>query len=156
MQQTRRKFIASMAVAGASIPFVSKIESFLPVSEINKMQVRLFSKPLDSYDFDFLCECVERSGIGGIDLTVRPGGKVEPSSVETSLPKLITEAKKFNLALDMMVTSIVSVSDPFTERVIKTASESGIKYYRLGWFKYDTKGDIWEPIRCTSCYGGRS
>jgi hypothetical protein len=58
MTQTRRTFISTLAVAGAAIPFVSKIDSYLPESDENKMQVRLFSKPLDAYDFSFLCECV--------------------------------------------------------------------------------------------------
>lgn len=80
-------------------------------------------------------------------MTVRPGGKVEPASVETDLPKLVERAKKYNLAFDMMVSGIVSASDPFTERVLKTASSSGVKYYRLGWFDYDTKSGVWESVQ---------
>lgn len=147
MAQTRRKFITTIAASGASLPFLSKLESFSPAPAVNKMPVRLFSKPLDKYDFDFICECVAKSGIGGIDLTVRPGGKVEPSTVENSLPELIGKAKNHNLSLDMIVTGIVSASDPFTERVLKSASESGIKYYRLGWYQYDTNGDPWSTLQ---------
>ena len=58
MTPTRRRFISTIAVAGAAIPFVSKIDSYLPESDENKMQVRLFSKPLDGYDYSFMCECV--------------------------------------------------------------------------------------------------
>ena len=78
-----------MAVAGASIPFASGLNSFFSPSAENNFQVSLFSKPLDSYDFGFMCECLTKSGIGGIDLTVRPGGKVEPANVEFALPKLV-------------------------------------------------------------------
>jgi L-ribulose-5-phosphate 3-epimerase len=63
------------------------------------------------------------------------------------LPKLVSEAKKFNLATDMMVTGIVSASDPDTERILKTASASGVKYYRLGWFDYDLKIGVWESLQ---------
>ena len=94
-----------------------------------------------------MCECAVKAGIGGFDLTVRPGGKVEPGVVETALPKLIDESKKFNLVTDMMVTGILSSDDPFTERVLKTASASGIKYYRLGWFDYDLKLGVWESLQ---------
>ena len=45
-----------------------------------------------------MCECAVKSGIGGFDLTVRPGGKAEPSRVESVLPGLAEKAKKYNLA----------------------------------------------------------
>lgn len=147
MTQSRRKFISTVAVAGAAIPFASGIESYLSQAGESKYPVRLFSKPLDTYEFGFMCECIAKSGIRGIDLVVRPGGRVEPAVVETELPKLVAEAKKFNLVTDMMVSGITSASDPFTERVLKTASASGIKYYRLGWFDYDAKADIWESLQ---------
>lgn len=147
MIQSRRKFISTMAVAGAVMPFTSGITSFLSEPGESKFPVRLFSKPLDTYEFGFMCECIAKSGIGGIDLVVRPGGRVEPAVVETELPGLVAEAKKYNLVTDMMVSGIVSATDPFTERVLKTASAAGIKYYRLGWFDYDNKKDIWESLQ---------
>jgi len=147
MIQNRRQFISTIAAAGAAIPLASFAGSHIPGFAENKYPVRLFSKPLDSYDFGFMCECIVKSGIGGIDLVVRPKGRVEPAVVEKELPDRIAEAKKYNLVTDMMVSGIASVSDPFTERVLKSASASGIKYYRLGWFEYDTKGDVWESLQ---------
>jgi len=147
MIQSRRKFLSTIAVAGAVMPFTSGIASYLSEPGESKFPVRLFSKPLDTYEFGFMCECITKSGIGGIDLVVRPGGRVEPAVVETELPRLVAEAKKYNLVTDMMVSGIVSATDPFTERVLKTASAAGIKYYRLGWFDYDNKTDIWESLQ---------
>ena len=129
------------------MPFLSDQETERLSYNINKYPVRLFSKPLDSYDFDFMCECLVRSGIEGFDLTVRPGGKAEPSKVESVLPRLVEEARKVNLKLDMMVTGIVSASDPFTEKVLQTASVLGVKYYRLGWFEYDLNRGILQSIQ---------
>jgi L-ribulose-5-phosphate 3-epimerase len=146
MKQDRRTFISTMAIAGAAIPFASGIGSIIPQSPSKEYPVRLFSKPLDGYDFDFMCECIAASGIGGIDLTVRPGGKVEPSTVETDLPKLAERSLKYGLVTDMMVSGILSAADPATERVLKTASAAGIKHYRLGWFQYDFKAGIMESL----------
>src|SRR5450759_923474 len=147
MKQTRRAFISNVAIVGAAIPFSSNLESFFQVSSGNRFPIRLFSKQLDNYDFDFISECVAKSGIGGLDLTVRPGGKVEPATVETDLPKLIEIAARYNLATDMIVTGIVSAADPYTETILKTASANGIKFYRLGWFEYDNKSGIWETLQ---------
>jgi sugar phosphate isomerase/epimerase len=147
MKQTRRDFIATLAAAGAAIPFTSTSDEAAPLPPETRYPIRLFSKPLDSYDFDFMCECAAKSGIAGFDLTVRPGGKAEPAYVESVLPRLAEEAGKKGLAFDMMVTGILSAADPLTERVLKTSSELGIKYYRLGWLEYDDRNSIRESLR---------
>jgi sugar phosphate isomerase/epimerase len=147
MKQNRREFISTVAAAGAAIPLASSLGSYFPGPVESKFPIRLFSKPLDSYDFGFMCECAAKSGIGGFDLTVRPGGKVEPAAVETALPKLVDEAKKYNLAVDMLVSGIVTSTDPDTEKVLKTASSLGVKNYRLGYYEYDNKIGIWESLQ---------
>jgi len=135
-----------MTVAGTAIPFTTGFNSILPgPSEIN-FPLRLFSKPLDNYEFDFICECTKRAGLGGLDLTVRSGGKVEPAYVESSLPDLIGKSARYGLSTDMIVTEIVSSNDIYTERILKTAAGSGVKYYRLGWFDYNSKVGIRETL----------
>jgi len=147
MKQTRREFVGTLAMAGASIPFLSHINVQKDAAPVNNYPVRLFSKPLDRYEFDFMCECLVRSGIDGFDLTVRQGGKAEPTHIESVLPRLAEEAEKYNLKLDMMVTGILSTADPLAEKVLKTASALEIKYYRLGWYDYDIKAGIRQSIR---------
>jgi L-ribulose-5-phosphate 3-epimerase len=147
MKQNRRHFISTIAAAGVTIPFAGSLntESLLPPE--NKYPLRIFTKPLDSFNFGFMCECVAKAGITGLDLTVRSGGKVEPAQVETKLPPLVEEAKKHDLALDMMVTGIVDAKDPLTDKVLKTASMAGIKHYRLGYMEYDFKAGIHESLK---------
>lgn len=147
MKQTRREFVGTLTMAGAAMPFISPINAEKDIISGSNYPVRLFSKPLDSYEFDFMCECLVRSGIGGFDLTVRQGGKAEPTHIESVLPRLVEEAEKYNLKLDMMVSGILSAGDPFTEKVLRTASGLGIKYYRLGWYDYDIKAGIRQSIR---------
>jgi L-ribulose-5-phosphate 3-epimerase len=147
MQQSRRKFISGIASVGVSLPFISRIQFDNETFGENKYPVRLFSKPLDGYDFSFMCECLVKSGIPGFDLTIRPGGKVEPSHIESELPELVEKAHMNNLSLDMMVTGILSAVDPYTDKVLKTASAHGIKYYRLGWFDYEKDAGIWDSLQ---------
>ncbi|MGE5420967.1 MAG: sugar phosphate isomerase/epimerase family protein [Chloroflexota bacterium] len=147
MKQNRREFISTMAAAGAAIPFLSVEGKGYGAQQESKYPIRLFSKPIDAYDFGFMCEVTSKCGIGGFDMTVRPGGKIVPEKVETDLPKLVAEAKKYNLVFDMMVTAILSASDPFTDRILKTASSSGVKYYRFGWADYDLKAGIMDSIK---------
>jgi L-ribulose-5-phosphate 3-epimerase len=146
MIHNRRQFISNAAMAGLAIPLSSSIVSTLIADQKKDFPVRLFSKPLDGYETDFMYECVSEAGIGGLDLTVRTGGKVEPSVVETRLPELIDKAAKYGLVTDMIVTGILSASDLFTGRVLKTASSVGIKHYRLGWMPYDLKSGVRESL----------
>jgi len=136
-----------MAAGGIGLPLIREIQSILPGSDESRFNLSLFSKPLDKYDFDFICECVSNSGIKGIDLTVRKAGKVEPESVESSLPRLIAKAGKHNLKVEMIVTGIATASDPLTEKILRTASGNGVRYYRLNWFDYDYAKGIWETLQ---------
>lgn len=147
MKQNRREFIATMASAGAAIPLASKIDAFSGMQAAEKYPVRLFSKPIDGYDFNFMCECLVKSGIKGWDMTVRKGGKIEPASVETDLPRLVAESKKHGLEFDMMVTEILNVADPFAERILKTAAANGVKWYRFGWAPYDDKAPVMDSVK---------
>lgn len=142
MKQNRREFITTIAAAGAAIPFTKFRLSDAVIPPAKRFPVRLFSKPIDAFEFGFMCECLTRSGIEGFDLTVRPGGKVVPEKVEDDLPRLVDEAKKYNLAIDMMVTAILSPDDPFAENILKAASSAGLTHYRLGWAEYDNEKGI--------------
>jgi L-ribulose-5-phosphate 3-epimerase len=130
----RRNFIKTISGAAVTLPLA--LRSLISAGP-GKNNLRLFSKPLDGYDFDFMCECVAKAGIGGIDLTVRQGGRVEPSRVATDLQFYVDKARKYGLIIDMIVTGIVSAKDKYAETIIKTASECGVKYYRMGWIEYD-------------------
>ena len=145
MIQNRRKFITTVAASSIALPLVSGFKSMF--TEKKAFKINLFSKPLDKFETDFLCECLVNSGIEGIDLTVRKDGKVEPYSVDSALPVLIEKVHRHNLFVEMIVTGILSAEDPLTEKILKTASANGIKYYRMGWFEYDEKTGIWDTLQ---------
>jgi sugar phosphate isomerase/epimerase len=73
----------------------------------------------------------------GADLTVRPGGHVEPGQVERDLPLAVKAFEEAGLNILMMVSNITDADDPLTEQVLRTASELGIRYYRMGYYSYD-------------------
>jgi L-ribulose-5-phosphate 3-epimerase len=145
MIQSRRKFISSVAAGSVAVPLLSGLQSL--ITEKKYFKINLFSKPLDRYETDFICECLVNSGIDGIDVTVRKDGKIEPETVDSALPVFIEKARQNNLSVEMIVTGILSAQDPLTEKILKTASAKGVKYYRLGWFVYDEKTGIWETLQ---------
>ncbi|NSW93432.1 MAG: sugar phosphate isomerase/epimerase [Bacteroidales bacterium] len=144
----RNQFVKSLASAIVATQFKPGFhEAKLTAVPSDSYPIRFFSKPLDSYDFDFMCEILAECGIGGLDLTVRPGGKIEPEKADTVLPALSDKARKYGLSFDMMVTGFLTPQDPFIQNVLKTASSAGVKSYRLGWFDYDTSAGIKDTIK---------
>ena len=128
----RRDFVKTMAAASAAatVPF-----SLSAATRSKKIVV--FSKHLQWLDYQKSAEVVAQAGLDGVDLTVRPGGHVLPERAEEDLPKAVEAMHNAGLDVPMMTTRITSAADPQTEKLLKVASELGIKYYRMGYLSYD-------------------
>ena len=146
--QTRREFTRKLVVAGAGIPLVG---SLIPASAMNSApglsfrngtepwKIHLFSKHLQFLGYDEMAEASVEAGLDGIDQTVRPGGHVLPENVEKDLPLAARAIRKAGLELTMMTTRISNPDDPATKKILKVASDLGIRYYRMGYYNYEKK-----------------
>ncbi len=129
----RRDFLQSAAFAAASAwAGPSRAQ---PAAQ--RVRLHAFSKPLQWLGYEALAETLAEAGFGGIDLSVRPKGHVEPERVGQDLPRAVEAARKQGLAVEMIVTAITSAEEPLAERVLKTAAQCGVKVYRTGYFRYD-------------------
>jgi sugar phosphate isomerase/epimerase len=127
-----------MAAASlAAAPALSGNPLNLLRGEGNSWRVHFFSKHLQFLDYHGAAEACAMAGMSGADLTVRPGGHVLPENVERDLPLAVKAFQDVGLTIEMMCSGITDPEDPLTEKVLGTASELGIKYYRLGYYKYD-------------------
>ncbi len=140
----RRDFINYSAMASA-LPFLPTGIMAAPATPAPKdLEIHVFSKHLQFLDYKELGEMVKEMGFAGADLTVRPKGHVLPENVEKDLPKAVEGLKLAGLEPKMMTTAITDVQDPVNKTLLRAAAENGIKYYRLGWFKYPESGSIVE------------
>jgi L-ribulose-5-phosphate 3-epimerase len=136
----RRQFIGT-TLAGSTL-----LQATLHAHTLsaNPQKIFVFSKMFHWIEnYDQLAETVANIGFDGLDLTVRPDGHVLPERVEEDLPKAVEAFKKHKLEIPMMVTGILEVNAQ-TEKILKTAKSLGIKHYRMGWYPYNLKKDIWE------------
>lgn len=106
-------------------------------AESKNVCLHTFSKPLQWLGYDALAETLAAAGFGGIDLSVRPKGHVEPEKVCEDLPRAVEAARKQGLKVEMIVTAITAADEPNAERLLKTAAQCGIKIYRMGYVRYD-------------------
>ena len=102
----------------------------------NHSPICIFSKHLQWLNFSEMARFVKDLGFDGVDLTVRKGGHVPPDKVEYLLPGAIEKIKKEGLSVPMMATNINDPDDPLTEKVLKTAGEHGIRYYRMAYYRF--------------------
>jgi len=129
------KDVAAFAALSATAPFANVLG--MPDTSQTKPEIYSFSKLFQFLSYDELSAVFKEAGVDGIDLTVRKGGHVEPENVERDLPKAANAAQKHGISIPSIVTDIADVDDPLTLRVIKTASENGVKYYRMAYYRYD-------------------
>ncbi len=138
---SRRKFVARAAglgllgfsanelPRGGSTPLAGEVAS----------AVCIFSKHLQWLDYDRMANTAAEIGFDGVDLTVRPGGHVEPEDVRRALPRAHAAVRKAGLELPTITTSVTDPDNPLTSAILEVAAELGIAYYRMGYFRY--KGD---------------
>jgi sugar phosphate isomerase/epimerase len=133
----RRKFIKGFGATVLSAPLVNSTFEKLLFSQLDDpLEIHLFSKHLQFLDIKSAAEIAAQLGFKGLDLTVRPKGHVLPENVETDLPIAKQQIEDSGVACDMITTTVADVSNPIDLKVVKTAAEQGVKYYRSDWFEY--------------------
>lgn len=137
----RRNYLKLLGTIGLMSP-IKKVLPFSFEQEEQTSDIYLFSKHLQWLDYENMSKVAKEIGFDGLDLTVRRKGHVLPENVERDLPKAVAAMQKAGLKTEMMTTTITNIQDPTTEKILKTASNLGIKNYRMGWLKYKDN----EPI----------
>ncbi|MBZ5622707.1 MAG: sugar phosphate isomerase/epimerase [Acidobacteriia bacterium] len=102
----------------------------------HKLRVAIFSKHLQFVAGEELAKAARDIGFDDIDITVRKGGHVAPERVRQDLPPLVATIRQHGLGVPMITTDIVDTETPFTEDILATMSELGIRNYRWGGYKY--------------------
>lgn len=150
---SRRSFLTStMAVGTASAVSGFSTARPVPVSPGSGTEasvtgkVCVFSKHLQWLDYQGMAAFAREAGFDGIDLTVRPGGHVEPEQVEKDLPAAVKAVRAEGLDVPMMVSAVNDADLDLSRRVIETAAGQGIKYYRMGYFKYTAEKPVEKNI----------
>jgi sugar phosphate isomerase/epimerase len=137
---SRRDFLA-VGLMGMTLP-----RSVFATQTPGRRDIHVFSKHLQWLDYKHMAEFAAECGFDGVDLTVRPGGHVEPSRVATDLPLAVKVVQRAGKKVSMITTAVTDASDPHTVAILETASRLGISCYRMGWMEYDSGKSIEENL----------
>ncbi len=145
-QLTRRSFLAGTLAATSTA--LSPIVGFAADSTSDsRFPICAFIKFLQSMSYDDLAAAIAELGFDGIEATVRNGGHVLPERAEDDLPKLVEALNKHSLKINVMASSVGSVEEPHTEKVLRTAARLGVKRYRLAGYKYDLNRPVVDQLK---------
>lgn len=132
---TRRQFVKVAAAAGTFAAISPR-----PVAARSQPGFRgtlcFFSKHLPSMDGARLGRTMTTLGFGGVDLTVRPGGHIDPKRVAQDLPPFVQAIRKEGVSVPMITTEILSDADPVARPTLETAAALGIPYFKPGYYRY--------------------
>ncbi len=103
----RRNFIRAVVVSGLATPFTeSRAEE--AASQNPKPRVCVYSEQFQSLSILEFCQVLKQMGVDGLDLTVRPGGHIEPQNVSEELPAAVQAARDHGLEIMMLTTGITA------------------------------------------------
>src|SRR5688572_20254646 len=135
---SRRRFIetAAGAAAVACAPFDSLTLAQGKPDKNFRGSLCFFSKHLPRMNARELGRTLKAMGFDGVDLTVRPGGHVDPKRVASDLPGFVDAIRQEGLAVPMISTELISDADPFAQPTLETASRLKIPFYKTGYYRY--------------------
>lgn len=109
------------------------------------MQHVMFTKHLTGYSLDEIIAGIQRVGIDGADLCVRPGYPVNPENCATELPAAAKRFADQGLAI-AIVTTPGGFTDPavdYAEAMFAACAEAGIPAIKLGYWTWAKDPGYW-------------
>jgi sugar phosphate isomerase/epimerase len=99
----------------------------------------LFTDHLDDFGYSYgdVASMLSQLRVAGPDLTVRPGGLVDPKRVGDELPKAAAAFRDQGLSVPMLSTGLTSAGDPAAAATFAAMQQLGIRYYKLGYYAYE-------------------
>jgi sugar phosphate isomerase/epimerase len=108
------------------------------------MEICVFTKHFQNRSPEELGKLMQELGVAGVDLTVRPGGYIEPATVRKALPQLQKILAQYRVKISMLTTTITNSTSPYADEIVETASKLNIPYIKLGYWHYRGFGHYYE------------
>lgn len=142
---SRREF-ARRASLGAAVAAVGGWRSMAAAEGDERLEIHLFSKTLQRLGFQEMAEVAAATGFDGVELTVRPGGHVEPGEARKQFPQAADAIRAAGLKLSGVVTRVTSADDQAGIESLKMAANEGVQYYRTGYLGFDQSRGWYENL----------
>lgn len=143
----RRDFLIKSAFASTTLPLALSSHTVTSSQSQSRIKLGIFTKHLQWLNYEDTADAVAEIGWNGIECSILSGGHVLPERVEEDLPQMVEALKKRNLEILLASTRIQDISEPYAETVLRTIANLGIKYYRIGSWKYNDKVSVPDQLK---------
>jgi L-ribulose-5-phosphate 3-epimerase len=133
---TRREFIQFTAAAGAYAAVSPRLSAVASAKAEFGGTICFFSKHLPDLDGRGMARALKPLGFGGVDLTVRPKGHVEPARVRELLPVFVNGIRDEGLQVPMITTDLHAGDEPAAAATLETAAALKIPFFKPGYYYY--------------------
>lgn len=139
-RRMKRREFASVAVASGLVTATTRLHaSDAPANP--RPKVCTYTEHFQELPIPEVCKIFRRIGVDGLDLTVRPGGHIDPQNVAEELPKAARAARDHGLRIMMLTTGITSPNRQ-AEDVVATCQKLGIQRIKLGYYRVGEFGTL--------------
>ena len=147
MKLSRRNFLAQSALqfSAATLRPSFVLAESNPLSP--KPTFHFFTKPFVGLPYQEIAKYVAAIGYDGVEVPIRKKEIREGADVLDEIPKMVEAYRSEKLEVVTLTTDIVEVSrEARTEEILRTAQKSGVKRFRMGWYRYDNTKPIWSQL----------
>jgi sugar phosphate isomerase/epimerase len=132
MSINRRQLIAGIAASAARAqqrpPRQPSLRTTPPVC--------LYSQALIKIPYDELGPILRDLGVDGCDLSVQPGGHVNPALSSVDMMRSVEAITGVGLDVPVITTAYTTLADPTIRNVVAISGEMGVPLFRSGVWKY--------------------
>lgn len=132
----RRDFTCAVAASGLAAAGIAEA-----AESQARPDVCVYTEHFQSLPIPEVCQIFKRIGVEGLDLTVRPGGHIDPGEVKDKLPQAVKAAEGHALKI-MMLTTGINSADRHAEDIVATCQTHGIERIKLGYFGVGEFGNL--------------
>jgi L-ribulose-5-phosphate 3-epimerase len=140
MGLSRRQLFAGMAVGASSAAAQYRAGNGPKVR--TTPAVCLYSQILIKVPYDELGPILRGLGVDGCDLSVEPGGHVDPKGPDFHLMRAVEAITGNGLDVPVVTTAYTSLADPTIRNMAGTCGEMGVPTFKPGHWKYTAGTEI--------------
>jgi sugar phosphate isomerase/epimerase len=142
----RRDFVRLAALSGVAASSFPTCETFgVKTQSESKDAFCAFTESFQDWSIEKVCERFKAAGLDGLDLTVRPGGHIDPKDAKAKLPAAVTAARKHGVQINM-ISSAITDADGDGEAILGSCGELGITRIKLGYYRTERFGKLLREI----------
>lgn len=113
-----------------------------PPKPRTRPSVCLSSQNLSRLHYSELGGVMKAMGIDGCDLTVRPGGHVQPERAPADMVRAIEGIRDEGVDVPMITTAFLSAAEPWARNVMAIAGGMRVPFFTAGPWPYGDSADI--------------